>query len=143
MHVSFDSGIGPRWASGRPAGAKPPAKPDLFNKDNKTAVLLACAHGHEAAAALLVDPTKAADALDAVGDDVFSALMWVDSEERGLRSVSHKLRECGAADMRPREGRRGREGERNRGGTAASKNQGDRRRGGTERVGKWRRNKRE
>jgi len=159
--------------------------------------------------------TQAADALDAVGDAVFSDLLWVDSEERGLRSVSHKLCECGAADMhRPplalfrgecgslqikmaertvafvdsfvkrergreggrergrrrgregepardrgrkeretrregeaeresgREGGRGREGERKRGGTAASKNQGDRR-GGTERVGKWRRNKRE
>ena len=107
MHVSFDSGIGPRWASGRPAGAKPPAKPDLFNKDNKTAVLLACADGHEpeAAAALLVDATKAADALDAVGDDVFSALLWVDSEERGLRSVSHKrasaaLRTCTGLPLR-------------------------------------------
>ena len=64
-----------------------------------TALLLACADGHEAAAALLVDPTKAADALDAVGDDGFSALLWVDSEERGLRSVSHKLCECGATDM--------------------------------------------
>ena len=46
-----------------------------------------------------MDATKAADALDAVGDAVFSALLWVDSEERGLRSVSHKLCECGAADM--------------------------------------------
>ena len=46
-----------------------------------------------------MDPTKAADSLDAVGDDVISALLWVDSEERGLRSVSHKLCECGAADM--------------------------------------------
>ena len=61
-------------------------KPGLVNKDNKTALLLACAHGHEKAAALLVDPTKAADALDAVGDDGFSALMW--AEERGLRQRS-------------------------------------------------------
>ena len=74
------------------------AKPDLVNKDNKTALLLACVFGHEAAAALLVDPTKAADALDAVGDDGFSALLW--AEERGLRSVAQKLRECGAAAVR-------------------------------------------
>ena len=46
-----------------------------------------------------MDPTKAADSLDAVGDDVISALLWVDSEERGLRSVSQRLCECGAADM--------------------------------------------
>jgi hypothetical protein len=45
-----------------------------------------------------VDPTKAADALDAVGDDGFSALLW--AEERGLRSVAQKLRECGAAAVR-------------------------------------------
>ena len=74
------------------------AKPDLVNKDNKTALLLACVFGHEAAAALLVDPTKAADALDTVGDDGFSALLW--AEERGLRSVAQKLRECGAAAVR-------------------------------------------
>ena len=52
-----------------------------------------------------MDPTKAADALDAVGDDVFSALLWVDSEERGLRSVSHKrasaaLRTCTGLPLR-------------------------------------------
>jgi len=74
------------------------AKPDLVNKDNKTALLLACTFGHEAAAALLVDPTKAVDALDAVGDDGFSALLW--AEERELRSVAQKMRECGAAAVR-------------------------------------------
>ena len=64
----------------------------------RTALLLACAHGHEAAAALLVDPTMATDALDAVGDDGFSALLW--AEEHGLRSVAQRLRECGAAAVR-------------------------------------------
>ena len=52
-----------------------------------------------------MDPTKAADSLDAVGDDVISALLWVDSEERGLRSVSHKrasaaLRTCTGLPLR-------------------------------------------
>ena len=44
------------------------AKPELVNKDNKTALMLACARGHEAAAAMLVDSTMATGALDAVGD---------------------------------------------------------------------------
>ena len=74
------------------------ARPDLVNKDNKTALVLACAHGLEAAAALLAEPSQAAGVLDAVGDDGFSALLW--AEERGLRSVAQKLRECGAADVR-------------------------------------------
>ena len=60
--------------------------------------MLACAHGLEAAAALLAEPSQAAGVLDAVGDDGFSALLW--AEERGLRSVAQKLRECGAAAVR-------------------------------------------
>ena len=72
-------------------------------------MLLACADGHEpeAAAALLVDTTKAADALDAVGDAVFS----VDSEERGLRSVAQKLRECAVIVNATPIGTRGRSGD--------------------------------
>ena len=50
------------------------------------------------AAALLAEPSQAAGVLDAVGDDGFSALLW--AEERGLRSVAQKLRECGAAAVR-------------------------------------------
>ena len=60
--------------------------------------MLVCAHGLEAAAALLAEPSQAAGVLDTVGDDGFSALLW--AEERGLRSVAQKLRECGAADVR-------------------------------------------
>ena len=73
---------------------------DLKARDSLgwTALLLACAHGHEAAAALLAEPSQAAGVLDAVGDDGFSALLW--AEERGLGSVAQKLRECGAAAVR-------------------------------------------
>ena len=45
------------------------ARPELVNKDNKTALLLACAHGHEETARMLVAPTKAAGALDVVGNE--------------------------------------------------------------------------
>ena len=73
---------------------------DLVARDpfGRTALLLACAHGHEAAAVLLAEPSQAAGVLDAVGDDGFSALLW--AEERGLVSVSQKLRDCGAAAVR-------------------------------------------
>jgi hypothetical protein len=64
----------------------------------RTALLLACAHGHEAAAARLVAPTRAAGALDAVGIDGFSALLW--AEERKVDGVAQGLRECGAAAVR-------------------------------------------
>ena len=64
----------------------------------RTALLLACVHGHESAAALLAEPSQAAGVLDAVGDDGVSALLW--AEERGWGSVAQKLRECGAAAVR-------------------------------------------
>jgi hypothetical protein len=64
----------------------------------RTALLLACVNGQKAAAVLLVAPTHAAGALDFVGSDGFSALMW--AEERGLSDVAQRLRECGAADVR-------------------------------------------
>jgi len=41
-------------------------------------------------AAMLVAPTKAAGALDAVGRDGFSALLW--AEERGMHGVAKSLR---------------------------------------------------
>ena len=73
---------------------------DLAARDGcgRTALVVACAHGQRAAAALLVEPTKAADALDAVGRDGFSALMW--AEDRGLDGVALSLRECVAAPVR-------------------------------------------
>jgi ankyrin repeat protein len=73
---------------------------DLKARDSLgwTVLLFACAHGHEAAAALLAEPSQAAGVLDAVGDDGFSALLW--AEERGLDRVSSKLRECGALAVR-------------------------------------------
>jgi len=40
----------------------------LVNQDNKTALLLACAHGHEETVRMLVAPTKATGALDVVGN---------------------------------------------------------------------------
>ena len=88
------------------------AKAELTDKHGMTALLLACALAHEAAAALLVEPTHAAGALDVVGDDGFSALLW--AEERGLRNVAQRLRECGAvAVCRPAdEDEEGRKGER-------------------------------
>jgi hypothetical protein len=47
---------------------------------------------------MLVAPTNAAGALDAVGRDGFSALLW--AEERRLDGVAQSLRECGAAAVR-------------------------------------------
>jgi hypothetical protein len=69
-------------------------------------LLLACAYGHKATAALLVEPSKAAGVLDVrssaltglVDHDGFSALMW--AEQRGWDCVAQSLRECGAADVR-------------------------------------------
>ena len=54
--------------------------------------------GHEPAAAQLVAPTHAAGALDVVGGDGFSALLW--AEERGWDGVAQSMRECGAAAAR-------------------------------------------
>jgi ankyrin repeat protein len=73
---------------------------DLAARDGcgRTALVVACAHGHEPAAAQLVAPTHAAGALDVVGSDGFSALLW--AEERGLDGVAQSLRECGAAAVR-------------------------------------------
>ena len=53
---------------------------------------------HEKAATQLVAPTHAAGALDVVGGDGFSALLW--AEERGWDGVAQSLRECGAAAAR-------------------------------------------
>jgi hypothetical protein len=64
----------------------------------RTALVLALAHGHEAAAAMLVEPTRAAGALDVLGCDGFSALLW--AEERLLDGVAQRLLECGAAAVR-------------------------------------------
>jgi len=64
----------------------------------RTALVIACAHGHEKAATQLVAPTHAAGALDVVGGDGFSALLW--AEERGWDGVAQSLRECGAAAAR-------------------------------------------
>ncbi len=73
---------------------------DLAARDGcgRTALVVACAHGHEPAAAQLVSPTHAAGALDVVGGDGFSALLW--AEERGWDGVAQNLRECGAAVVR-------------------------------------------
>jgi len=80
-------------------------------QDGMTSLMLACAHGQEAAAELLVEPTKAAGALDVrssaftgLVDYVgFSALMW--AEERGFDRMTQWLRECGAAPvLRPAAG---------------------------------------
>jgi hypothetical protein len=64
----------------------------------RTALVVACAHGHEKAAAQLVVPTHATGALNVVGGDGFSALLW--AEERGLDGVAQSLRECGATVLR-------------------------------------------
>ena len=64
----------------------------------RTALLLACAHGHDAVVALLGAPTRAAGALDAIASSGFSALLW--AEERGMDVVAQRLRELGAAAVR-------------------------------------------
>jgi hypothetical protein len=73
---------------------------DLAARDGcgRTVLVVACAHGHKPAAAQLVAPTHAAGALDVVGGDGFSALLW--AEERGWHGVAQSLRECGAAAAR-------------------------------------------
>ena len=63
--------------------------------DAGTALLHACALGHETVAAMIVAPTNA---LDAVGCDGFSALLW--AEERRLDGVARSLRESGATAVR-------------------------------------------
>jgi len=68
------------------------------NGCGRTALVVACAHGHEKAAAHLVVPTHATGAINVVGGDGFSALLW--AEERGLDGVAQSLRECGAAAVR-------------------------------------------
>jgi ankyrin repeat protein len=69
---------------------------DLAARDGggRTALVVACAHGHEKAATQLVAHTHAAGALDVVGGDGFSALLW--AEERGWDGMAQNLRECGA-----------------------------------------------
>jgi hypothetical protein len=64
----------------------------------RTALVLALAHGHEAAAALLVEPTRAAGALDVLGCDGFSALLW--AEECLVDGGAQRVLECGAAAVR-------------------------------------------
>jgi len=73
---------------------------DLAARDGcgRTALVVACAHGHEKAASQLVVPTHATGALNVVGGDGFSALLW--AEERGLDGVAQSLRKCGAAAVR-------------------------------------------
>ena len=73
---------------------------DLEARDGcgRTALVVACAHGQKAAASLLIAPTHAAGALDVVGSDGFSALLW--AEERGWDGVVQSLRECGSAAVR-------------------------------------------
>jgi ankyrin repeat protein len=72
------------------------ADPAARDSCGRTALMLACGHGYESAATLLVAPTHAAGAIDAVSNDGFSALLWAE-EERGLDGVAQRLRECGAA----------------------------------------------
>jgi len=73
---------------------------DVAARDScgRTALLLACAHGHDAVVALLGAPTRAAGALDAIASSGFSALLW--AEERGMDVVAQRLRELGAAAVR-------------------------------------------
>ena len=71
------------------------AKADLTDSNMRTALTLAIANGHEEAAKMLIAPTKAAGALDVVGTDGFSALLW--AEELKLDSAVQKLSESGAA----------------------------------------------
>jgi uncharacterized protein len=80
------------------------ASSGLTNRLGMTALMLACAHGKEETAKLLVAPTHAADLIDlrSAGftcfEDGFSALMW--AEDRGLLCVAQMLRDCGAAAVR-------------------------------------------
>ena len=66
----------------------------------RTALLSGCALGDETMAAMLVEPTTTAGALDAVGCDGCSALWW--AESRGMHAVAQSLRDSGAtAGRRP------------------------------------------
>ena len=69
---------------------------DLAARDGRgrTALLLACAHGHEEPARVLVGPTEAAGALDVVNDTGSSALML--AATKGLVSVTKQLLAAGA-----------------------------------------------
>jgi len=82
------------------------SKTNLTDKEGMTALMLACVNGHEDSAKVLVQPTKAAGALDVrstarTGSNShggFSALMW--AEEMGLVRVMNMLRQSGAAVVR-------------------------------------------
>ena len=79
---------------------------DLAARDGRgrTALLLACAHGREEPARMLVAPTQAAGALDAVGDNGVSSLMA--ASENGDAGIVAALLAAGAkpelADTRGR-----------------------------------------
>ena len=79
---------------------------DLAARDGhgRTALLLACAHGREEPAKMLVAPTQAAGALDAVGDNGVSSLMA--ASENGDPGIVAALLAAGAkpelADTRGR-----------------------------------------
>ena len=59
-----------------------------------TALLLACAAGHHEAAAMLVPPTLAADALNVQNAKGYTALMW--AADKGVVGVVELLVEAGA-----------------------------------------------
>ena len=59
-----------------------------------TALLLACAAGHQDAAVMLVPPTLAADALDIQNAKGSTALMW--AADKGVVGVVELLVEAGA-----------------------------------------------
>ena len=78
------------------------AKPEMIHRCGMTALILACARGHDVVARMLVAPTCASGALNvrssaftgSVGHGGYSALTW--AEEQGLTSVVQLLLESGA-----------------------------------------------
>jgi hypothetical protein len=55
----------------------------------RTALLVACAHGHKAAAAMFVEPTKTAGALDVCSSAFTGLVEYEASESGGIVLVAH------------------------------------------------------